>query len=171
MNIQTVIEGIVPYNENSYSDFLKVIDKSYVELSFWGNRNVYAIGYSGSISLKELAKKTSSLVSSHPEFSQKEREIGKTIQNKISLLYDISCEQESKMGLIRRLISGFIDLFSERSSWLFDEVEKTPFDYCTAKQYEEITGIIPKRGSAGCYFNKRCDSGFIEFWTYPVKKK
>jgi hypothetical protein len=167
MNIQTVIRDAVPYNENSYSNFSKVMENAYIELSFWGSRNVYSVGYSNSISLQELAEKMSSLVKSHPEFSQEERAMGKTIQNKISSLYVISCNQVDRMGLIRSFIFSLIELFTDRSSTLYDVATERPFDYCTAKQYEEISGRIPTSRCVGSYFKEKCDSGEIEFWTYP----
>ncbi|MGZ3633996.1 MAG: hypothetical protein ACXWM7_06925 [Parachlamydiaceae bacterium] len=73
MNIQTVLNSITPYNKQSYETFAKVMKNAYIELSFWGGRNVYAIGYEGSIPLVDLAQRITDLVDSHPEFSLEER--------------------------------------------------------------------------------------------------
>lgn len=171
MSIQSVLNGIIPYSDHSYANFAKVLDKAYVELSFWGSPNVYSVGYSGSISLQELAEKVRALVDFHPEFSEEERKIGKIIQNKVSLLDDIADDQERRVGFIRSCIFTVIEFFTERSSLLYDAMLKAdPFDYCTAKQYRKICGKDPKSKPAGKFCEKEVPQKHVLIWQYPNMK-
>lgn len=167
MNIQEQLRGLIPYKEESYPIFAKTLNDAYVELSFWGSRDVYSTEYSGSIPLQELAEKVRELVDSFPEFSEEERKFGTIIQNKVLTLYDISSEEEKQVGLIRTCIFGVIECFTSRSSRLYDAIlEATPFDYCTAKQYEEIFGESPVGFPVGEFRKKEYPKNHVPIWHY-----
>lgn len=144
-NVQSALNEIIPYNkDSSYETFTNIVDKAYVELSFWGNRNVYSLGYTGCISLQELAEKVRALVDSHPQFSAEERKIGKVIQDKISVLDDISWNQYQRVRFIRGFFFTIIGVITQRSSCLIDAMDDAhPFNYYTAQQYRETYGKEP----------------------------
>ncbi|MBA2367708.1 MAG: hypothetical protein H0V82_01635 [Candidatus Protochlamydia sp.] len=49
MNIHSALNDKTSYTEHSYLNFASLVENAYVELSFWGTRNVYAIGYTDCI--------------------------------------------------------------------------------------------------------------------------
>lgn len=174
MNVQTVLSSVTPYDaEHSYADFAKVMDNAYIELSFWGGRNVYAVGYSGSVYLEDLCLKLVALVDSHPEFSQEERVIGISMQNKLEKLYKISEAQEAKANFITSFFMNVTMLFigTINGDFFYDGVsDYMPFNYCTAKQYKEITGEDPDYKISVGSFRKHDMKGSIRIWNAPTKK-
>lgn len=170
MNIQTVLDGVTPYSEeNSYFDFHKIVDKAYVEVSFWGNRNVYAVRYSGSVDLEDLLLKIRVLVDAHPEFSEEQRAVGKSIENKLEHLYEVSEDQKKKANCISRFINNYIFFalnFMQADIYHYGIDDFKCFDYCTAKQYKNLTGSSPQNSPAGAF----CRRGFgeeVKIWTMP----
>lgn len=94
MNIETALNNITSYNpETSYQTFLDIMDKATIQISIWGERKVYVVGYSGSVQLEEICEKVIALSKSYPQFNEEERQIGRQIQNKIGVLEKISDTQ------------------------------------------------------------------------------
>lgn len=111
MDIQTVLDGAVPYNARSYEIIAEVIDGAYVELSFWGGRNVYSMGHSGSISLIDLAQKIIDLVASHPNYSHEEQKLGLLFEKKLERLDHISTHQQQRANFLTQFFMMLMAVF------------------------------------------------------------
>lgn len=165
MDIFTTLNKVVPYNaQQSYSDFANVMKDAYIELSFWGGRNVYAIGYEGSIPLGDIAQIVMDLVESHPEFNERERKLGLIVQDKIRSLYNISEHQVEKANIITRIFITLREIFTPVTESVDERVfESNRFDYCTANQYTKITGKDPYLSNPNSLFyrNKLANIGLL----------
>lgn len=179
MNIQTVLSGTTPYNETSYMDLAKVVENSYTELSFFGNRDVHAVGYTGSVRLEYMAQRVADLVTDHPEFSQTERKLGYSIENKIYKLYEVTLDQEYTVNFITAFFRGLRNFFSSDS--IHDKILKfSLFDRCTLKQYREVTGREPNPNNRSGSFLNRKDKNLLiwdlpkdemKMFEYPIRSK
>lgn len=115
MDIQTVLDGAIPYNSRSYATFAEVMDGAYIELSFWGGRNVYSMGYSESIALTDLAQKIIDLVASHPNYSDEEQNLGLLFEKKLKQLYKTNEHQEKRANFLTQFFIILIGLFGKES--------------------------------------------------------
>jgi hypothetical protein len=145
MNIQEALSKVAPYNaESSYSEFSKIMENAYTEISFWGGRRVYSVGYKGSVSLEDIFQKMDDLVDSHPHFSEEERKIGKVIEAKRDRLYKISDDQEEKVNFITNFFMGVIHFFTPKQNQMYDRrLDARSFDDYTAEQYKKKFGLEP----------------------------
>jgi hypothetical protein len=143
-NIEVALNGIVPYSkDSSYETFARIIDKAYVELSFWGDRCVYSAGYTGCVALQDVIEKVKTLPNAYPEFSAEERKMGKVIQYKVDVLTDISWDQVKRLRFIKSYIVSFLDCITKRTIALCDYSSLTPFNYYSAQQYRDTFGEEP----------------------------
>lgn len=169
MNIQTVLNGVTPYNaEHSYATFSKLMEKSYTELSFWGSRNVYVIGYQGSVLLEDVMRKVDHLIESHPHFSEGERVIGKDIEEKISQLYSISIGQKKKSSYITSIFMIIIIWCTPREKRIYNmALEFKGYSFYTKKQYEEIFNVSPREKKIIGYIGDKKLPNSIPIWRNP----
>lgn len=165
MNIQTVLNGIAPYTvDRSYAEFGKVMENAYTELSFWGSRRVYSVGYKGSITLEDTIQKMNDLIDSHPHFSEEERKTGKAIQTKISILFDISSHQEDKAGYITEFFMIVLSLFTPKQDQLFDKwLSARSYDLYTLQQYRQTFNSSPEGDVCEYIVNKTLRKGSLCF--------
>jgi hypothetical protein len=125
MDLQTALNGVIPYNANSYAELAEIMENADIELSFWGGRNVYAVGYSDSIPLYDLVQKVIDLANSIPHYnveaenlgmSAEEIRLGILIEGKISNFYDTSCQQVKDANFITKFFLEILAFFSYRES-------------------------------------------------------
>lgn len=136
--------SVTPYNKSSYTDLKAIVDNSYTQLTL-GGRRVYAMGYAGSVSLKELVQKVEDLVDSNLEFSEDERSIGVSVFSSFETLYAISRDQEKRVNWVTALF-----LWIQESIWdgcgcnVGNMLQgNSTFDCYTEKQAKEVFGSIP----------------------------
>lgn len=169
MNIQTVLSGITPYDSvRSYGEFAKIMDNAYIVLSFWGNRNVYAVGYNGSVYLEDVVRKMNDLIDSHPQFNEEERAIGKAIEAKVSSLYRISTDQEKNVGYITKFFMIAIDLFTPIQNQMYDIwLSARSYDKYTSQQYRAAFNSDPIRKKPDSYVVDKDPRKGIPVWWAP----
>lgn len=166
MNIQTALSRVAPYNaETSYGEFAKVMENAYTEISFWGSRRVYSVGYKGSVSLEDIFQKMNDLIDSHPHFNEEERKIGKVIEAKRDMLYHISYDQEEKVNFITSFFMGVVNLFTPKLDQIYDRwLGSRSFERYTAKQYVENFNSEPKDKPSGYVIDRNPNKGLPVYW-------
>jgi len=116
---------------------------AYVELSFWGSRNVYSINYEGAMYFEDVAQRVTDLINSNPHFNLEDMKFGYAIETKITELFNISLDQEKKAGYITTFFLELRKLFLPSLNFE-DTIESCLlFNYCTTNQYREVTGNDP----------------------------
>src|SRR5271154_2451434 len=99
------------------TELLPLVQKTKVNLSFWGYRSIQIPGFEGSASIDLLAKRVMELVRTHKfTFSPKEHADGEEIAKLITNIYNSSDRQVSRSCCLTRLFCAIRGLIYQLSS-------------------------------------------------------
>ncbi|WP_042279562.1 hypothetical protein [Candidatus Protochlamydia sp. R18] len=139
-------------NVTHLTELFSIVKNAKENISFWGYRYIYIVGYENTLPIDALASKLIELVRVDFDFSEDERLIGKSITPIIENLYEQNKKRINDKNWFTQIICKIRDL------WKFNKEGgygikfewdnyfwKDTFDYYTEYQYKKIFNKDPIR--------------------------
>ncbi len=156
-----VFSSVLPYSNDSYEVFQKLIASSKPFVSCFGTYTVFLKGHKGSITIEKLCDYVIALLKKNPDFDEKERASGLLITKTIEAFNDKCDRSLKKKNCITQLIvqiMHFINtfLFCQESRWK-DTIDNY-YTHYTANQFLRKTGKTPQQYYKGKTYPYRIGS-------------